>query len=286
MMDRSYRDETYYKVFTEMYNMIEYQARMMLLDDEVPPLAEEVPPCQRMKIILDMPALSKDAVDAKGWNEDDKSPNMTIYSEKLLCARNTNDETTDCIRSLVGFTNGLHCWEIRWPQKQRTPFPIIGVATKEAPLHIEGRAPVVGANPHSWGIDIDTNTAYHNGESWRYPVLRDPDDEFTFPESIMLLLDMDEGTLSYVANNKNLGVAFTGLNNKTIYPIINMANYYGVGVIRYVGSLPKGPPSLKLLARAAIRNAIGFMNIVEDSKELNLPENLETYVSRPGLTYP
>ncbi|KAF7275854.1 hypothetical protein GWI33_011204 [Rhynchophorus ferrugineus] len=284
-MDPTFRDIDY-QFYIDIYIMVEYQPRLLFTDAKVPPLAKEVPPCQRTEIILDMPALPNGAVVGRGWNVADKSPYLNVFSNSLLCARVARHSSTDCIRGLVGFTTGLHCWEIRWPHKQRSPFPIIGVATKQAPLMIERTAPVVGTNPHSWGVDIETCTAYHNGHSWRYPVLRNPDDEFIFSDIIMVLLDMDEGTLSYVVDGKNLGVAFTGLNNKTIYPIINMANYYGVAAIRYAGSLPKGPPSLKLLARAAIRSAIGLMNIVEDSKHLNLPESLETYVSRPGLTYP
>jgi hypothetical protein len=40
----------------------------------------------------------------------------------------------------MAYTEGLHIWEIHWPLRQRGTHAVVGVATKEAPLHSPGKA--------------------------------------------------------------------------------------------------------------------------------------------------
>ena len=40
--------------------------------------------------------------------------------------------------SRVGYTRGLHVWEISWAMRQRGTHAVVGVATGEAPLHSVG----------------------------------------------------------------------------------------------------------------------------------------------------
>lgn len=47
-------------------------------------------------------------------------------------------QSTDCIRGRVGYTRGLHVWEINWSTRQRGTHAVVGVATGEAPLHSQG----------------------------------------------------------------------------------------------------------------------------------------------------
>lgn len=47
-------------------------------------------------------------------------------------------QSTDCIRGRVGYTRGLHVWEIHWSTRQRGTHAVVGVATDEAPLHSQG----------------------------------------------------------------------------------------------------------------------------------------------------
>lgn len=47
-------------------------------------------------------------------------------------------QSTDCIRGRVGYTRGLHVWEINWSTRQRGTHAVVGVATAEAPLHSQG----------------------------------------------------------------------------------------------------------------------------------------------------
>jgi hypothetical protein len=39
----------------------------------------------------------------------------------------------------MAYTEGLHIWEIHWPLRQRGTHAVVGVATKEAPLHSPGK---------------------------------------------------------------------------------------------------------------------------------------------------
>jgi len=41
------------------------------------------------------------------------------------------------------------------------------------------------------------------------------------PDSFLVILDMDEGTLSFMAGDQYLGVAFRGLRGQSLYPAIS-----------------------------------------------------------------
>lgn len=45
---------------------------------------------------------------------------------------------TDCIRGKVGYSKGLHVWEIHWSTRQRGTHAVVGCATSEAPLNSVG----------------------------------------------------------------------------------------------------------------------------------------------------
>ena len=47
-------------------------------------------------------------------------------------------KSTDGIRGRIGYTKGLHLWEIHWQNEQRGSHAIVGVATDQAPLHCRG----------------------------------------------------------------------------------------------------------------------------------------------------
>lgn len=66
-------------------------------------------------------------------------------------------QSTDCIRGRVGYTRGLHCWEVVWPARQRGTHAVVGVATAHAPLHSVGYQSLVGATDQSWGWDLGRN---------------------------------------------------------------------------------------------------------------------------------
>lgn len=77
--------------------------------------------------------------------------------DALTFHRHPVAQSTDCIRGRVGYSRGLHCWEVVWPARQRGTHAVVGVATAHAPLHSVGYQSLVGATDQSWGWDLGRN---------------------------------------------------------------------------------------------------------------------------------
>jgi SPRY domain-containing SOCS box protein 1/4 len=60
-------------------------------------------------------------------------------------------------------------------------------------------------------------------------------DTLMVPNTILCLLDMDEGTLSFAADGYYLGVAFRHLNGMQLYPLIGTDCENCEITIRYLG---------------------------------------------------
>ena len=70
---------------------------------------------------------------------EDRSLNIFVKDEdKLTFHRHPVAQSTDCIRSKVGYERGLHVFELSWPTRQRGTHAVVGVATMDAPLHSVG----------------------------------------------------------------------------------------------------------------------------------------------------
>ena len=198
----------------------------------------------RLDVLLDMPPAELEEQRKHGWNKDDKSPNVYVKDDDLWIHRYPVAQSTDGCRGKVGYSSGLHCWEITWNTRQRGTHAIIGIATRDAPLTCFGYRSLIGLTDDSWGWDITRNKLYHGGKSHKYqrpsyPSFLDNDQVLDVPEKVKVVLDMDAGTLSFVASDQYLGVAFTGLKGKTLYPVVS--SVWGnceVG-IRYINGLER-----------------------------------------------
>ncbi|XP_077472287.1 SPRY domain-containing SOCS box protein 4a isoform X2 [Stigmatopora argus] len=182
----------------------------------------------RLDLLLDMPCAGPDARLRHAWNADDRSLNIFIKEEdKLTFHRHPVAQSTDCVRGRVGYTRGLHVWRIHWPCRQRGTHAVVGVATAQAPLHSVGYTALVGSDRESWGWDLGRNRLYHDsknraqGSPPTYPAFLEPEEAFALPDSLLVVLDMDEGTLSFVVDGQYLGVAFRGLKGKKLHPIVS-----------------------------------------------------------------
>ncbi|XP_077579906.1 SPRY domain-containing SOCS box protein 4a isoform X2 [Stigmatopora nigra] len=182
----------------------------------------------RLDLLLDMPCAGPDAQLRHAWNADDRSLNIFIKEEdKLTFHRHPVAQSTDCVRGRVGYTRGLHVWRIHWPCRQRGTHAVVGVATSQAPLHSVGYTALVGSDRESWGWDLGRNRLYHDsknraqGSPPTYPSFLEPEEAFALPDSLLVVLDMDEGTLSFVVDGQYLGVAFRGLKGKKLHPIVS-----------------------------------------------------------------
>ena len=63
----------------------------------------------------------------------------------------------------------------------------------------------------------------HNIKGDNIPGVQYPPQENSFhaPDRFLMVLDMDMGTLGFVAKGKYLGVSHTGLKGKTVFPIVS-----------------------------------------------------------------
>ncbi|KAE8291064.1 SPRY domain-containing SOCS box protein 4 [Larimichthys crocea] len=190
----------------------------------------------RLDLLLDMPCAGLETQLRHAWNPDDRSLNIFIKEEdKLTFHRHPVAQSTDCIRGRVGYTRGLHVWRIHWPSRQRGTHAVVGVATLEAPLHSVGYTALVGSDCESWGWDLGRNRLYHDirtGPTTHcplYPCFLEPEESFSLPDSLLVILDMDEGTLSFMVDGQYLGVAFRGLKGKKLYPVVSAV----WGIVRY-----------------------------------------------------
>ncbi|XP_005801380.1 SPRY domain-containing SOCS box protein 1 [Xiphophorus maculatus] len=235
----------------------------------------------RLDLLLDMPPASLDTQIQHSWNSDDRSLNVFVKDDnKLVFHRHPVAQSTDAIRGRVGYTRGLHVWEINWAMRQRGTHAVVGVGTSDAPLHSVGYTALVGSNSESWGWDLCRSKLYHDGKNLpgkTYPAFLEPDDTFIIPDSLLVVLDMDEGTLGYIVDGHYLGVAFRGLKGKKLYPIVSAVWGHCEIRVRYINGLDPEPLSLMDLCRRSVRVALGRDRLSEIHR-LPLPASLKNYL--------
>lgn len=235
----------------------------------------------RLDMLLDMPPVSKEVQSEHGWNADDRSLNIFVKDDdKMTFHRHPVAQSTDCIRGKVGYTRGLHVWEITWSTRQRGTHAVVGIATIDAPLHCVGYQSLVGSNSDSWGWDLGRNKLYHDVKNFpgvTYPTLLNSDENFVVPDTFLVVLDMDEGTLSFVVEGQYLGVAFRGLKGKKLYPIVSAVWGHCEITMRYIGGLDPEPLPLTDICRRVIRQHLG-KNRLQEIHRLPLPTSVKNYL--------
>lgn len=197
----------------------------------------------RLDLLLDMPPAGPDVQVQHSWNNNDRSLNIFVKDDNnLVFHRHPVAQSTDAIRGRVGYTRGLHVWEISWAMRQRGTHAVVGVATSDAPLHSVGYTALVGSNAESWGWDLCRSKLHHDGKNHpgkSYPGFLEPDDTFIIPDSFSVVLDMDEGTLGYIVDGHYLGVAFRGLKGRKLYPVVSAVWGHCEIRIRYINGLDR-----------------------------------------------
>lgn len=237
----------------------------------------------RLEMLLDMPRASKETQVKHSWNTEDRSLNIYVKDEDpMTFHRHPVAQSTDCIRSKVGYETGLHVFELNWPSQQRGTHAVVGVATIDAPLHSVGYQSLIGNNDQTWGWDLGRNKAYHdsnNKAGSTYPACLAPDETFQVPDKFYMVLDMDEGTMSFIVDGHYLGVAHRGLRGRKLYIVISAVWGHCEISMRYVNGLEPGPLPLMSLARLVIRQQVGKDGIEEgEIEELNLPKTIKNYL--------
>jgi len=252
----------------------------LLLEHRIPP---------RLEMLLDMPPVSRDVQLKHAWNQDDRSFNIFVKEEdKLTFHRHPVAQSTDCIRSKIGYERGIHLFEITWSTRQRGTHAVVGVSTAEAPVHHVGYQSLVGSNEFSWGWDLGRNKVYHDSKNkpgTTYPANLRHDETFVVPDKFLVVLDMDEGTLGYVVDNQYLGPAFKGLRGKKLYLMISAVWGHCEITMKYLGGLDPEPLPLMDLCRRVIRQQITRERIEQGKiEELNLPKTIKDYLAYKDRT--
>lgn len=238
----------------------------------------------RLDVILEQPSVSAEVAEKHTWNPEDRSLNIYVKpDDPFTLHRHPVAQSTDCIRGKQGYERGLHVWEITWNKQQRGTHAVVGVGEKSCMLHCAGYMSLVGNSKHSWGWDIGRMKVYHDSKvqsgnnAQSYPTTRDQNENFNVPDKFLMVLDMDEGTLSYVVDGQYLGVAFGELKGKKLYPMVSAVwGHCEVG-LRYVGGLEPEPLPLMDICRRNIRRQMGKQNL-HHVKELPIPTSLKSYL--------
>ncbi|CAG0919065.1 unnamed protein product [Notodromas monacha] len=247
----------------------------------------DLPRPARLDYLLSLPPASREEQLKHAWNPDDRSLNIYVMDEdKLTFHRHPVAQSTDCIRGKCGYSRGLHVWKIKWLTRQRGTHAAVGVATADAPLHYVGYTSLVGRDDHSWGWDLRQNKLLHNcrepysADVPVYPSCLGPDTSFVVPDTFLVVLDMDEGTLSFVVDNQYLGPAFTGLKGKTLYPIVSAVWGHSEISMIYVGGLRPDPLPLTELSRYVIRQEVGkrHKNFSKAVNSMVLPSTIKDFL--------
>ena len=198
---------------------------------------------RKLEILLDRPPASRKLQEAHGWNSEDRSMNVYVKEDDCrISHRHPVAQSTDGIRAKVGYSKGLHVWDFTWSTRQRGTHAVVGVATKKAGLHCAGYHCLIGANTESWGWDLGRNKLFHNEKvvsAQTYPRNLGSDASFIVPDTIRCILDMDRGELSFEVDGQYLGVAFTGLKGKTVFPTISAVWGHCEVKLNYIGSLDR-----------------------------------------------
>jgi SPRY domain-containing SOCS box protein 1/4 len=234
--------------------------------------------------LLDLPPCSYEESAKHAWNPEDRSLNIFVKeSDPFTLHRHPVAQSTDCIRTKIAYTRGIHLWVLEWNSRQRGTHAIIGVANDKTPLHCVGYQSLIGSGPDSYGWDLGRNRACHNTKANShtpppvYPKILKPDESFVVPDTFMMCLDMDEGTLSFLADGQFLGVAFRGLKGKKLYPIVSAVWGHCEITMKYVNGLEPNPLPLVDLCRRCIRKEVGKERLNEINK-LNLPNSIKNFL--------
>lgn len=236
----------------------------------------------RVEMALDQPPAASVEQLTHSWNQSDRSLNIFVKEDDLMTFhRHPVAQSTDCIRGKVGYSEGLHVLEFHWPHKQRGTHAVVGVATKEAPLHSPGYQSLVGSTVQSWGWDVGRAKAYHNSDTVPgvpYPATA-PSSGLTVPDRFLMVLDMEQGTLAFVSNGVYLGVAHANLKGKTLYPIVSSVWGHCEVTMKYVTMVTPGPPSLASWCRRSIRKSLGSEGVARgDVARLGLPTIIREFL--------
>lgn len=136
-----------------------------------------------------------------------------LLSDDGLTASYAGDDSWSTLLGTQPFSSGVTSWEIRIAQSS-TAYIFVGVAAGIADLNT-----FLGGCSNGWGF-IGEQALYHNREK-----VKVYGESFSAGDVIGVILDLNQGTLSFLRNGKLLGVAFDKIYGE-LFPAVA---FYNVG---------------------------------------------------------
>lgn len=154
--------------------------------------------------------IATEAEEPFQFEPDQTSPNITV-TPHALTLHNTANKRWSTARASVRLMTGVHRWEVHIDRCVSKNI-FLGVATKDARLDN-----YVGCDKHGWAF-LANKAVWHNKSK-----VKTYGELFRTGDTVTVILDLDEGTLSYCINNKPLGVAMEGLTGP-LFPAFSLYN--------------------------------------------------------------
>ncbi|KAA0706445.1 SPRY domain-containing SOCS box protein 1 [Triplophysa tibetana] len=211
-----------------------------------------VAPPIRLAVLLDTPPVAHGNPRSQ-WSQTHISPNLKMCPSGVCVSRDRVEQSSDAVRAAGGVATGLHIWEVLWEARHRGSHALLGVSTRECPLHASGYTALIGGNSCSWGWELTTGQLWHDGkEVGRYPE-GGARERLSAPDRILLVVDADAGMLGYVVDNCFLGIAFAGLpSGAELFPAVSCV-WGGAKIrLRYLCGMTRDPPPLQTLSALCV----------------------------------
>ncbi|XP_046674690.1 protein gustavus-like [Homalodisca vitripennis] len=134
--------------------------------------------------------------------------------------------TTEKLKEAPCLTEGLYIWEMDWPSETRGSHAVVGVATKGGLMYpVKRKADSEEPAHRSWGWDLVTTKLMvdgfvHDGSDNKCYPLQQGSSLYVVPDKFHVVLDMSNGTLSFIVDGKWLGTALSGISGHCLYPIV------------------------------------------------------------------
>ena len=223
---------------------------------------------QKVAALLTLPPLPKSEAEAHAWNPDDRSANVELKVDDLFTMRRRPvAQSTDCVRTKVGYSSGTHIFRITWPTRQRGTHAMVGVSTLMAAVQADGYKGLLGDTANSWGWDLGRKQALHAGQNSAggplFPLSLNHHHQWTVSDEFHMILDMDAGTLAWFADGQYLGISHRGIQG-LVFPMVSTVWGHCEVSLAYLGSSSSNLVlPLKTLAKVEVLKALD--NLVPSS---------------------
>ena len=262
----------------------------------VPPAPKVLGPRlpQKVAALLTASPVNKAEAEAHAWNPDDRSANVELKVDDLFTMRRRPvAQSTDCVRTKVGYTSGSHLFRVTWPTRQRGTHAMVGVSTLAAEVQAGGYKGLVGDTANSWGWDLGRKQALHAGQhTGLFPLSLNHHHQWTVPDEFHMILDMDAGTLAWFADGQYLGISHRGIQGEVFPMVSTVWGHCEVSLVYLGSSLPKLVLPLKTLAKVEVLRALdnlvpssskqfteGFLAKLDQHIVLELPSTLKQFLA-------